>query len=284
MVTFAELQGIFRNDAHDDPDLSLINANEAWTAVGGAANAGAGVKVAVIDSGIDASHPCFDDTGYAAQTQPVTPTLTNNKVIVAKVFNNKAAKNDFTAEAVDSHGTHVAGTIACNAHTPASIGGVDIPYDPSGVAPRALLGNYNVFPGDTGFARSEDILDALDEAYEDGFDVANMSLGGARNDGGGAFLLDNAIDNLDRANMVVAVAAGNEGPGYFTVHYPGARAACPDRRRQHRRALDHQPGDRRRHRLRSGRRRFRLDHHGRQRPAGCHPRRQRLSAPPQPCL
>ena len=79
-----------------------------------------------------------------------------------------------------------------------------------------------MFPGDTGCARSEDILDALDEAYEDGFDVANMSLGGARNDGGGAFLLDNAIDNLDRANMVVAVAAGNEGPGYFTVHYPGA--------------------------------------------------------------
>ena len=52
-----------------------------------------------------------------------------------------------------------------------------------------------------------------------------MSLGGARNDGGGAFLLDNAIDNLDRANMVVAVAAGNEGPGYFTVHYPGPRRA-----------------------------------------------------------
>ena len=49
-----------------------------------------------------------------------------------------------------------------------------------------------------------------------------MSLGGARNDGGGAFLLDNAVNNLDRANMVVAVAAGNEGPGYWTVHYPGA--------------------------------------------------------------
>ena len=67
MVSFAELQGIFRSGAHDDPDLSLIHANEAWTAVGGAANAGAGVKVAVIDSGIDATHPCFDDTGYAAQ-------------------------------------------------------------------------------------------------------------------------------------------------------------------------------------------------------------------------
>ena len=222
MVRFAEFQGIFRSLAHDDPDLSLIHTNEAWTAVGGAANAGAGVKVAVIDSGIDASHPCFDDTGYAAQTQLGDTSLTNNKVIVAKVFHNQIKKNEFTAEAVDSHGTHVAGTIACNAHTPASIGGVDIPYDPSGVAPRALLGNYNVFPGDTGSARSEDILDALDEAYEDGFDVVNMSLGGARNDGGGAFLLDNAINNLDRANVVVAVAAGNEGPGYFTVHYPGA--------------------------------------------------------------
>ena len=222
MVRFAELQGIFRNDAHDDPDLSLIHANEAWAAVGGEANAGAGVKVAVIDSGIDASHPCFDDTGYAAQTQLGDTSLTNNKVIVAKVFNNNLKKLGVDASAVDSHGTHVAGTIACNAHTPASIGGVDIPYDPSGVAPRALLGNYNVFPGDTGSARSEDIIDALDAAYEDGFDVANMSLGGARNDGGGAFLLDNAIDNLDRANMVVAVAAGNEGPGYFTVHYPGA--------------------------------------------------------------
>ncbi len=204
------------------PISSLIHANEAWAAVGGEANAGAGVKVAVIDSGIDATHPCFDDAGYAAQTQLGDTSLTNNKVIVAKVFNNNAKKFGFDASAVDSHGTHVAGTIACNAHTPAVINGVDIPYDPSGVAPRALLGNYNVFPGDTGSARSEDILDAMDEAYEDGFDVANMSLGGARNDGGGAFLLDNAIDNLDLANMVVAVAAGNEGPGYFTVHYPGA--------------------------------------------------------------
>ena len=183
---------------------------------------GAGVKVAIIDSGIDVTHPCFADTGYAAQTQLGDHALTNNKVIVAKVFNHKAAKLGLTAEAINAHGTHVAGTVACNAHTPADVDGVDIPYDPSGVAPRALLGNYNVFPGDTGSARSEDILDALEEAYADGFDVANMSLGGARNDGGGAFLLDNAIDNLDQANMVVAVAAGNEGPGYFTVHYPGA--------------------------------------------------------------
>ena len=222
MVRTAELQGLYYPTAHDDPDLSLVRANQAWTQAGGEANAGEGVKVAIIDSGIDATHPCFYDAGYPAQPQLGDHDFTNNKVIVAKVFHNNAAKEGFTAEAIDSHGTHVAGTVGCNAHTPANVDGVDIPYDPSGVAPRALLGNYNVFPGDTGSARSEDILDALEEAYADGFDVANMSLGGARNDGGGAFLLDNAIDNLDRANMVVAVAAGNEGPGYFTVHYPGA--------------------------------------------------------------
>lgn len=222
LVRNAAYQGIYRPDAHDDPDLSLVHANEAWTAVGGEANAGAGVKVAVIDSGIDVTHPCFDDAGYASQTQLGDTDFTNNKVIAARVYSNRIRQDGLDASAVDSHGTHVAGTVACNAHTPAVVDGVDIPYDPSGVAPRAILGNYNVFPGTTGSARSEDILEAMEDAYEDGFDVANMSLGGARNDGGGAFLLDNAVDNLDRANMVVAVAAGNEGPGYFTVHYPGA--------------------------------------------------------------
>jgi subtilisin family serine protease len=222
LVKSASLQAIFRPLAHDDPDLELVRANEAWNAVGGASNAGEGVKVAIIDSGIDASHPCFDDAGYPTTTQLGDTDLTNNKVIVAKVFNNKVKKLGVDASDLNGHGTHVAGTVACNAHTPANVNGVDIPYDPSGVAPAAQLGNYNVFPGSVGEARSEDILDAMEAAYADGFDVANMSLGGARNDGGGAFLLTNAIDNLDRANMVVAVAAGNEGPGFWTVHYPGA--------------------------------------------------------------
>ena len=248
LVRSAELQEVYRPTAHDDPDLSLVHANEAWTQAGGEANAGAGVKVAIIDSGIDDTHPCFDDAGYPAQTQLGDHALTNNKVIVAKVFSNNAAKDGFDAEAIDSHGTHVAGTVGCNAHTPAIIDGVDIPYDPSGVAPRALLGNYNVFPGDTGSARSEDILDALEEAYADGFDVANMSLGGARNDGGGAFLLDNAIDNLDRANMVVAVAAGQRRARLLHRPLPGCRSARAHRGRQHGRPRHRQPRQGRRHR------------------------------------
>jgi subtilisin family serine protease len=219
MVTRAEFQGLYYPTA-TDPDLAIIHAEQAWASAGGAANAGAGIKVAIVDSGIDIRHPCFSDAGYASQTQLGDRRFTNNKVIAAKVFSNKTPQQGFTAEAIDSHGTHVAGTVGCNHATPATVDGVDIPYDMSGVAPRALLGNYNVFPGITGSARSEDIMNALESAYADGFDIANMSLGGGAV--GIQDLLTVAVDNLDEANMVVAVAAGNSGPGHFTIESPGS--------------------------------------------------------------
>jgi minor extracellular serine protease Vpr len=221
MVQRAEYQGLYYPTA-DDPDLGLINAIAAWGGRAGAATAGAGVKVAIIDTGIDATHPCFNDAGYEAQNQLGDRRFTNNKVIVAKVFNNKTPSRGFTAEAIESHGTHVAGTVACNFETPATVNGVAIPYKVSGVAPRSLLGNYNVFPGETGSARSEDILNAMEAAYADGFDVGNMSLGGGAR--GIQDLLTIAVDDLDQANMVVAVAAGNSGPGHFTVESPGSAA------------------------------------------------------------
>lgn len=206
----------------DDPDLAVISAVDAWNGGGGSAHAGEGVKVAIVDTGIDITHPCFSDAGYAAQTQLGDTNFTNNKVIVAKVFNNKTPSQKYTAEALQEHGTHVAGTVACNFDMPASVDGVSIPHGISGVAPRALLGNYNIFPGDVTDARSEDILNALDAAYADGFDVANMSLGGGAH--GIQDLLTIAVDNLDDANMVVAVAAGNSGPGHYTVESPGSAA------------------------------------------------------------
>jgi len=222
MVRLAQYQGLFYPNIVD-PDLALISAERAWERNGGtSATAGAGVKVAVVDSGIDQNHPCFSDSGYAAQTQLGDRRFTNNKVIAARVFNNKLPQSHFTAAGVGDHGTHVAGTVACNYQTAAAVNGVTIPYGISGVAPRALLGNYNVFPGDVASARSEDILNALDAAYADGFDVANMSLGGGSH--GIQDLLTVAVDNLDRANMVVAISNGNEGPGYFTVGSPGMAA------------------------------------------------------------
>jgi minor extracellular serine protease Vpr len=220
-VKSAQYEGLYR-PAIADPDLALINAVQAWAQGGGAGNAGAGVKVAIVDTGIDVTHPCFSDAGYASQSKQGDPSLTNNKVIVAKVFNNKAGNKGYTAAAVQDHGTHVSGTVACNADTPVTVAGVTLPYAMSGVAPRALLGNYNVFPGDVTNARSEDILNALEAAYADGFDVANMSLGG--NSHGVQDLLMDAVNDLDQANMVVAVAAGNSGPGHFTVESPGAAA------------------------------------------------------------
>jgi minor extracellular serine protease Vpr len=221
-VRHAEYQGLYRPNDNADPDLGLIDAIQAWARGGGPANAGAGVKVAIVDSGIDHAHPCFADGGYAAQTQLGDRRFTNNKVIAAKVFHNKTQSRGYTAQAIDSHGTHVAGTVGCNLDTPATVQGASIPYAISGVAPRALLGNYNVFPADVESARSEDILDALEAAYADGFDVANMSLGGGAR--GIQDLLTIAVDNLDQANMVVAVAAGNSGPGLFTVESPGSAA------------------------------------------------------------
>src|SRR6266446_4019987 len=177
MVQRAEYEGLYYPTA-DDPDLGIINAIAAWGGRAGAATAGAGVKVAIIDTGIDVRHTCFNDAGYAPQDQLGDRKFTNNKVIAAKVFNNNTPSQGFTAEAIQEHGTHVAGTVACNFETPATVNGVTIPYKVSGVAPRALLGNYNVFPGGVGNARSEDILNAMEAAYEDGFDIANMSLGG----------------------------------------------------------------------------------------------------------
>ncbi len=221
LVRQAEYQGLYYPNAAD-PDLALIDAEAAWNRQGGAAQAGAGVKVAVVDSGIDTAHPCFSDTGYPAQSQLGDRRYTNNKVIAARVFNNRLNQTRFDAKAVGAHGTHVAGTVACNFQTPASVGGVSIPYAMSGVAPRALLGSYNVFPGTVESARSEDILNALEAAYSDGFDVANMSLGGGSK--GVQDLLTVAVDNLDRANLVVAISNGNEGPGAFTVGSPGMAA------------------------------------------------------------
>lgn len=206
-----------------DPDLSLINALAGWDANGGAANAGAGVKVAVIDSGIDQRHPCFDGSGYPGYSGDQGETqFTNDKVIVAKVFNMRAKVRNFDASpgVSQEHGTHVAGTIACEALTPAVVDSVTIPYAVSGVAPAAQLGNYNVFPGDVTSARSEDILNALQAAYEDDMDLANMSLGGGAN--GVQDLLTHAVDNLDRGGMLVAISAGNNGPGLFTLGSPGS--------------------------------------------------------------
>jgi subtilisin family serine protease len=68
-------------------------------------------------------------------------------------------------------------------------------------------------------ARNEDILNAVDAAIADGMDVLNLSLGG--NYHGNNDLLAIGLDNAVDAGLVVAVAAGNSGPGAGTLESPG---------------------------------------------------------------
>jgi minor extracellular serine protease Vpr len=215
----------------------LIGSSEVWGQLGGAPNAGAGIRVAVIDTGIDLSNSFFDDAGLPAQPQsnecddqdrdPSTPD-TSDKVAVCRVFASGVAG---TGQAlVFDHGTHVAGTIGGRNGTAGTVAGTDVTLTGlSGVAPGVTLGNYNVFPGfGAGFvafggsAFSHDIAAAMEAAVADGMHVANLSLGGDVQ--GPHDFLAEAADAAVDAGMVVVIAAGNSGPGDATVESPGSAA------------------------------------------------------------
>ncbi len=230
MVERAEYNALYH------PTLSetykIINATDAWTAAGGRSVAGAGIKIGDIDTGIDETHPFFDPTGFSyppgfpkcdaadsnSHHQDQDCRYVSPKVIVAKVFYNKSHQQGLDAQAIQDHGTHTAGIAAGVTGQTAVVNGVSID-DMSGVAPGAWLGNYNVFPGDVLNARSEDILNAVDAAVADGMDVLNLSLGGTFH--GNNDLLAMGLDNAVDAGVVVAVAAGNSGPGQGTLESPG---------------------------------------------------------------
>jgi subtilisin family serine protease len=222
------------------PNLSqsykIINAMGAWNAAGGRSNAGTGIKIGDIDSGILETHPFFDPTGFSypagfpkcdaadsnSHHQDQDCKYVTPKVIVAKVFYNKAGNQGSDAHAVEGHGTHTAGIAAGVTGKTAVVNGVNV-NDMSGIAPGAWLGNYNVFPDlvneSKHGARSEDILNAVDAAIEDGMDVLNLSLGGGYH--GNNDLLAIGLDNAVEGGVVVAVAAGNSGPGQGTLESPG---------------------------------------------------------------
>ena len=218
------------------PNLSesykIINASGAWGAAGGRSVAGAGIKIGDIDTGIDETHPFFDPTGFSypagfpkcdaadstTHHQDENCKYVSPKVIVAKVFFNKAKQQGLDAQAIQDHGTHTAGDAAGVTGKTAVVNGVSID-DMSGIAPGAFLGNYNVFPGGVLNARSEDILNAVDAAIADGMDVLNLSLGGGFH--GNNDLLAIGLDDAVDAGLVVAVAAGNSGPGAGTIESPG---------------------------------------------------------------
>ncbi len=230
MVERAEYNALYHPNLSES--YKIINAMDAWNAAGGRPVAGAGIKIGDIDTGIDETHPFFDPTGFSyppgfpkcdaadsnSHHQDQDCKYVSPKVIVAKVFYNKAQQQGLDAQAIQDHGTHTAGIAAGVTGQTAVVNGVSID-DMSGIAPGAWLGNYNVFPGDVLNARSEDILNAVDAAVADGMDVLNLSLGGSYH--GNNDLLAMGLDNAVDAGVVVAVAAGNSGPGAGTLESPG---------------------------------------------------------------
>ncbi len=172
---------------------------------------GKGMKIAILDTGIDISNPMFDDTGfeYPAGFDPGADNetdYTNNKIIVAKNFGS-----DQNASDQFGHGTACAG---CAAGRYVEVQDGLFLYKLLGAAPGAYLGNYKVFTmGPNGpSAYQSSILNGIDAAVNDGMDVISMSLGGdigntSSDDDAEVQAIENAID----AGVVVTVAAGNEG-------------------------------------------------------------------------
>lgn len=158
---------------------------------------GSGVKVGVIDTGIDSAHPDLDVAGGAA-------------FVIAE----GDAGGPGPAAKEGEHGTHVAGIIASNGSSP--------PVAPRtapgkrGIAPKATLMSYRVFPNSGEGADNYDIIRAIDQGVKDGCDLLNLSLGSP--------VADEAVhaamkDAFDKGTLCI-VAAGNDYRS--PVSYPAA--------------------------------------------------------------
>src|SRR5262249_48795849 len=189
-----------------DASVPLINAPAFWDRLGGSSSAGQGVKIAILDTGIDITNPLFSDSGFTApagfpRTNNGSDALTNNKVIVAKSF--VGGTPPLNASDQNGHGTNVAGIAAGDFNTPSPLGPI------SGVAPQAFLGNYRVLDAG-GNGRDDRIAQALEEAVSDGFDVLSKSLG-ATADAKLNFLEQTVETAVNIGGKVVVISAGNAG-------------------------------------------------------------------------
>lgn len=235
--------------------LNLENVQAAWSAVGGASNAGAGIRIGIIDTGIDQTHPGFQDSSLTPP--PGFPTgdanyasFTNNKVIVARSYvstlNNPdphiSSPDDVTPRDRVGHGTAIA-MIAAGVQNTGPAGTIQ------GVAPKAFLGNYKIFgsPGVNDFtlfgtqAVPLAVILALRDAIKDGMDIVTLSIneGDPALDGpldvdsdpnfcgGQCDVRAQAVESAVSLGLVVVASAGNSGntgilPATLgSVHTPG---------------------------------------------------------------
>ncbi|MEV7077484.1 S8 family serine peptidase [Streptomyces sp. NPDC093516] len=174
-----------------DKSVAQIGAPKAWSA----GYDGKGVKIAVLDTGVDGTHADL-----------------KGQVIDAKNFSTAPDTTDKVG-----HGTHVA---AIAAGTGAKSGGK---Y--KGVAPGAKILNGKVLD-DAGFGSDSEIVAGMEWAAAQGADVINMSLGGL--DTPEIDPMEAVVNKLsEEKGVLFAIAAGNEGDfGEQTVGSPGSAAAA----------------------------------------------------------
>ena len=205
----AEMPGVrgvfpdYRVHALQPPNVTQIGAPTVWAMTDPYEQPvrGVGMRVAVLDTGIDYTHPDLGGDGFPS-----------DKVIGGHNFVNPGDP-PFDDH---GHGTHTAGIIAAD--------GVLL-----GVAPEAQLLAYKVLD-EYGWGEGSDVIAALEMAVDpdgdpltnDGAHVINLSLGGP----GSPFdPVSQAVDAAAEAGAVVAVAAGNSGrDGWQTVESPGTAA------------------------------------------------------------
>jgi subtilisin family serine protease len=204
--------------------LQQIGADKLWGP--DLSTAGTGMKIGIIDDGLDAAHPYFDPAGLQyppgypkGQTRYTTP-----KVIVQRAFAPPGATWKYADAPFDPtesfHATHVAGIAAGDHGTIAH--GVAL----SGVAPNAYLGNYKALAVPTpefGLdGNSPEIAAAIEAAVADGMNVINLSLGEPEVEPSRDLVVQ-AIEGAAAAGVVPVVAAGNDLAdfGYGSIDSPG---------------------------------------------------------------
>ncbi|MFC9600495.1 S8 family serine peptidase [Peribacillus butanolivorans] len=173
---------------------------------------GKGIKVGVLDTGIDYNHPDLKEAykgGYDFVDNDADPMETTYEDWI------NAGKPEYPGLVYyTNHGTHVAGTIAAQKKN-------NVDYAVKGVAPEVDLYAYRVL-GPWGGGDSAGILAGIDQAITDGMDVINMSLGATTNNP--LYATSVAVNNAMLSGVVTVVAAGNSGPNEKTLGSPGTAA------------------------------------------------------------
>ena len=191
---------------------------------------GEGMKIAIVDTGLDLDHPSFaqhDDfvvTDSSLTVDKINAVLNDlnahdlrgtvtgktlyrsAKVPYAFNYVDESLTADHSADMQGDHGTHVAGIAAANDNVP----GTDV----VGMAPEAQLIVMKVF-GANGGAYSDDIIAALEDAMTLGCDVANLSLGAAAGFTSENEEIDAVYARIAEQDMVVCISAGNEGTSSY---------------------------------------------------------------------